>query len=100
MCQRFFPPGKTSSLAVSCGESHSVIYPLWARKIGGVSVEEAFPGGLVGKESACNVGDLGFDPWVGKIPWKRKWQPTPIFLPGEFHEQEPGGLPSTGSQVC
>ena len=26
----------------------------------------------------------GFDPWVRKIPWRRKWQPTPIFLPGEF----------------
>jgi len=30
---------------------------------------------------------LGFHPWIGKIPWMRKWQPTPIFLPGEFHEQ-------------
>ena len=29
----------------------------------------------------------GFDPWVGAIPWRRKWQPTPIFLPGEFHRQ-------------
>ena len=29
----------------------------------------------------------GFDPWVGKIPWRRAWQPTPIFLPGEFHGQ-------------
>ena len=28
-----------------------------------------------------------FDPWVGKIPWRRKWQPTPIFLPEEFHGQ-------------
>ena len=28
------------------------------------------------------------DPWVGKIPWRRKWHPTPIFLPGEFHEQK------------
>ena len=28
-----------------------------------------------------------FDPWVGKIPWRRKWQPTPIYLPGKFHEQ-------------
>ena len=26
-----------------------------------------------------------FDPWVGKIPWRRKWQPTPVFLPGESH---------------
>ena len=29
----------------------------------------------------------GFDPWVGKIPWRRAWQPTPVFLPGEFHGQ-------------
>ena len=30
----------------------------------------------------------GLDSWVGKIPWRRKWQPTPIFLPGEFHGQK------------
>ena len=30
---------------------------------------------------------LGFDPWVGKILWRRKWQPTPVFLPGNFHGQ-------------
>ena len=30
---------------------------------------------------------LGFDPWVGKIPWRRKWQPTPVFLPGKSHGQ-------------
>ena len=29
----------------------------------------------------------GFDPWVRKIPWRRAWQPTPVFLPGEFHRQ-------------
>ena len=28
-----------------------------------------------------------FDPWVGKIPWRREWQPTLVFLPGEFHGQ-------------
>ena len=27
------------------------------------------------------------DSWIGKIPWRRVWQPTPVFLPGEFHEQ-------------
>ena len=45
-------------------------------------------GGSDGKESACNAGDLGWgDPSVGKIPWKREWQPTPVFLPREFHGQ-------------
>ena len=32
-------------------------------------------------------GRPGFDPWVGKIPWKREWLPTPVFLPEEFHGQ-------------
>ena len=32
-------------------------------------------------------GRPGFDPWVGKIPWRREWQPTLVFLPGEFHRQ-------------
>ena len=40
-----------------------------------------------------------FDPWVGKIPWRRAWQPTPEFLPGEFPwTEKPGGLQSIGSQ--
>ena len=42
---------------------------------------------MVSKEYACNVGGLGFDLWVGKIPWRREWLPTPIFLPVEFHGQ-------------
>ena len=41
----------------------------------------------------------GFDPWVGKIPWRRAWQPTSVFLPGESPwTEEPGGLQSIGSQ--
>ena len=32
-------------------------------------------------------GRPGFSPWVGKTPWRREWQPTPVFLPGEFHGQ-------------
>jgi len=39
-----------------------------------------------------------FSPWVGKIPWRRTWQPTPLF-PGESPwTEEPGGLQSMGSQ--
>ena len=40
-----------------------------------------------GKESACSAGDAGFNSWVEKIPWLRKWQPTPVFLPGKTHGQ-------------
>ena len=44
---------------------------------------------LVVKNLPVSVGDTrhGFDPWVGKIPWRRAWQSTPVFLAGEFHEQ-------------
>ena len=37
----------------------------------------------------ANAGDVrgGFDPWVQKIPWRRAWQPTPVFFPGESHGQ-------------
>ena len=41
-----------------------------------------------GKESACQCrrhGKCEFDPWVRKIPWRREWQPTPVFLPGKSH---------------
>ena len=34
---------------------------------------------------SCQCRRPRLNPWVGKIPWKRKWQPTPVFLPGEFH---------------
>ena len=44
---------------------------------------------LVAKNLPTNAGDLecGFDPWVRKILWRRAWQPTPVFLPGESHGQ-------------
>ena len=45
---------------------------------------------LVVKNPPANAGDVkrrGLDPWVGKIPWSRAWQPTPVFLPRESHGQ-------------
>ena len=45
------------------------------------SAKFCFPGGSEGKVSACNVGD----PWVREIPWRRKWPPTPVLLPGKSH---------------
>ena len=44
-----------------------------------------FPGSSGSKESTCNAGDVGLIPRWGRFPWRRKWQPTPVFLPGEFH---------------
>ena len=49
-----------------------------------------FPGGTSGKEPACQCTRdkrCGFSSWVGKIPWRREWQPTPVFLPGESQGQ-------------
>ena len=54
---------------------------------------------LSGKESACQCGRCLFHPLMGKIPCRRKWQHTPIFLPEEIPwTEEAGGLQSTGSQ--
>ena len=41
------------------------------------------------KNPPANAGDMScrFDPWVGKIPWRRAWQPTPVLLSGESHGQ-------------
>ena len=46
---------------------------------------------LMVKNPPANAGDKkrhGFDLWVGKISWKRKWQPAPVILPGKFHGQK------------
>ena len=56
-----------------------------------------------GKEPACQCRRhkrCRLDPWAGKIPWRRKWQPTPAFLPGASYgkRREPGRLQSIGSQ--
>ena len=48
---------------------------------------EGFPSWLSGKESACQCRKCVFYPRVGKIPWRKKWQPTPVFLPGKSHDQ-------------
>ena len=55
-----------------------------------------FPGGSDGKESACNAEDLG-SVLEGKIPWRRAWQPSPVFLPGESRGQKSlAGYPPWG----
>ena len=46
-----------------------------------------FPGGSDGKESACKVGDVGLNLGLGRFPWRRKWQPPPVFLTRKFHGQ-------------
>ena len=61
-------------------------YHIWPTS----SCYRGFPGGtLVVNNPPANAGDIrdGFDPWVGKIPWKRAWQPTPVLSPGESNGQ-------------
>ena len=54
---------------------------------------EGFAGGSVGEESTCNAGHClwcrrqRFSHWIGKVPWRSKWQPSAVFLPGEFNGQ-------------
>ena len=50
-----------------------------------ISTSLGLPRSSNGKQSACNVAGPRFNPWVRKILWRREWQSTPVFLPGEFH---------------
>ena len=68
-----------------------------------VDITLGFPGSTSGKEPICQCRRHKrhrFNPWIRKIPWRRPWQPPPIFLPGESHgpPEKPGGLQSIGSQ--
>ena len=54
-------------------------------------LSHGLPGWLSGKESTCHWSRhrrRGFDPWVRKIPWRRAWQPIPVFWPGKYHGQK------------
>ena len=69
--------------------------------LGKYNMHLGLPRWLSGKEPTCQHRrrkSHGFDPWVGKIPWRRKWELTPVFLPGESQTEEPDMLQSMGSQ--
>ena len=71
------------------------------KKIYGTKLHLGFFGGASGKESTCQSRRCkrpGFDPWVGKIPWRKAWQPSLVFLPGELHGQK--GLYLDGNIKC
>ena len=65
------------------------------------SVLSGFPRGSVGRESTCIAGDClhhrgcMFNPWVRKIPWRGKWQPSPVFLPGKSGQRSLVGYSQT-----
>ena len=57
--------------------------PFWGRELDKLG----FPGGSALMNLPANAGDVEFHLWVRKIPWRRKWLPTLIFLPGKSHGQ-------------
>ena len=67
----------------------------WQAAVHGVEKSQhmifwGFPGGTTGKKPICQRRrhkGYRFDPWIGKISWRRAWQPTPVFLPGKSHGQ-------------
>ena len=63
-----------------------------------VRYTKGLPRWFSGKESTCQCRRPDFDPWVGKIPWRRKWQPTPVFSSGKSHGQRAAvhGVASVG----
>ena len=82
-----------------CSYNHSQTQFLLSCNI--LQAIEGFPGDASGKEPACQCRrhkKHGFDPWVGKIPWSGKWQPTPIFLPRKSHGQR--SLAGYGPHGC
>ena len=63
----------------------------------GSAALDGLPWWLNSKESACQCRRQGFDPWIRKFPWRRKWKLTPVFLSGKSHGQMSlAGLQSTG----
>ena len=80
------------------GVWHEVLMSCFNRSLG---CGRGFPGGTSGKEPACQCRRHKrhkFYPWVRKIPWRRAWQPTPVFLLGESHGQR--SLADYGPQGC
>ena len=78
--QRYHPKGGLSVSFVQC--LHFEIEKF--------HISQGFPGGASDKEATCQCKRhkrCEFDPWFRKIPWRRAWQPTPVFLPGESRRQ-------------
>ena len=87
-----FPYWRTSLLLISLVQRSFLCEVVWSLSFYYFKVCSGdFRGGAsIGKEPACLCGRRKrrrFNPWVRKIPWRRKWQPTPVFLPGKPHGQ-------------
>ena len=74
-----------SGIQLSFGESDAL--RLFTFQLKDCFLKKLFLWWLSSKESTCQCRRRRFNPWVGKIPWRRKWQPMPVFLPGKSHGQ-------------
>ena len=80
------------------GQGRLVCCSPWGRKDSDTTEQLNNNRWCSGKESSCQCRRPRFDLWVRKIPWRRKWQHIPVFLPGEFHGQR--SLADPSPQVC
>ena len=81
---------KSAELMIESHKRSSCLEWLSTTKLEVFTCKLGFPGGARGKQSAYQCRRCkrhGLDPWVRKIPWRRKWQPTLVFLPGKSHGQ-------------
>ena len=97
IASRFFTI-KTSNVTSQLGGRNWYLCPTcdFAGDHGG---GQGFHGSSDHKESACQCRRQEFNPWIGKIPWRRKWHPTPVFLPGEFRQRNLAGYSQWGHRV-
>ena len=70
----------------SRGSGWTALWGLFSKGTNPILYHLSFPGGSDGK-LCLQYRRPGFDPWVGKIPWRKAWQPTPVFPPGKSHGQ-------------
>ena len=97
--RRVWQPTPVFLPGASHGQRSLAGYSPWGRKESDTTEQQHFFRWVSGKAYAHPCRTCRFSPWVGKIPWRRKWQPTPVFLPGESPwTGEPSGLQSVGSQ--
>ena len=96
-------PGSSATTESACSAED----PSWIPRLGrypgegiGYPLQSSWTSLVVqSKTIHLQYGRPGFDPWVGNIPWRRAWKPTPVLLPGESPwSEESGGLQSMGSQ--
>ena len=82
-------PGSSTGKGSTCNAGDTGSIPGSGRSTGeGIDYPLQYPWAFLMAQMVRNPPAMwvtGFDPWIGKIPWRREWLPTPVFWPGEFH---------------